>query len=302
MVLEDFLEHELSDQLSRLKSDYVDCFTIDVGSGRSVDLGAILNEEIPAGDAGGHRSYEGGVFLHETVADCVNIMDRFKREGRIRLAAISGENLSVLKRIITKNKGFDAAFVPYNYAFRNAADELIPIASETRTAIVATRPLWWLIRAIPVTVLAQSPFPADRASLNIDENVLTKIACKWPLTENGVTSVMAEAESIAPLDLLAEASTDERWTRADEDAMRKVAEKVEVQQGLLVILSAMNSPDPDIRARGWAAYIKRGLPESGYDPFAGHDERTLALGAIARTVVKDETVISHEGLDDLDAE
>jgi len=300
MTLGEFLEHELNDQLSRAKSDYLDCFFIDIGAGRSVDLGAVLQEDLRTGDSGGHKSFEGGTFLHETIAEAVVTIERFKKAGRVRLSGIGGENLSVLKRILIKNKNFDLAFVPYNYAFRIAAEELIPIATETKTAVVATRPLWWGVRSIPVTVLTESPFPNERFSLGADEGALTRIACKWPLANSGVTSVMAEANSLAPLDTLSEASTDRTWTRADEEALSKAFDVANAQQGLFIILSAMNSPDDDIRARGWAAYIRRGLPECGFDPFASEASRLKALRLIASAVVKDETLMTHEGLDDLE--
>lgn len=298
----EFLEHELADRLERLKTNYIDCFVLDLGAGRSVDLESVLKETIPA-----HfhprsmttSSYEGGIFLHETLAECFQTLGRFKTEGRIRLIAISGENISYVRRILVKHAEVDAAFVPYNYAFRAAAQELIPIASETKTAVVATRPLWWGVREIPVTVLAESPFPPEAAGIPAKAAALVSAACKWPLTEPAVATVLVEPSSLAEVGETASAGDDGAWTRNDEETLRGIAAVASAQRGVFLVLSAMNSKDPTLRARGWAACLRMGLPDFGYDPSSSEDARTAALKQIAASEVQVKPAPPAEDLDEL---
>jgi len=301
MSADEFLEHELSDRLSRLESNFVDCFTIDIGQGRGVDFEAVLKEPIPSGGhpPGAPATYEGGVFLHETLFDCLDVLSRFKKEGRIRLAGVSGENIAILKRILAKQRGFDVAFAPYNYGFRAAADELISIAAEVGTSFVATHPLWWGIREIPVTVLTESPFPRDRAAVRAPAAALSTAACKWPLAEKAVASVLAAVQSEALVEAVAAASGDSPWTKADEEFLRPVLDVATAHKGLFLILSAMNSADADVRARGWAAYVRRGLPDLGYDPAEPEAKRVEILERIAREVVAGEPVAREANIEEL---
>lgn len=302
MRVDEFLEHELADRLARLDSTYLDCFVIDLGRGRSVDLEAVKDEEISGG--GDEKSmavatYEGGTFLHETVADCLEVMERFKHQGRVRLAGISGENIKTLERVLVKAEGFDVAFVPYNYGFRAAGDELIPVAAEVSTSIVATRPLWWGIREIPITVLAESPYPAAKVSVSVRADALARAACKWPLGEKGVSSVAVEVSEPGELVKAAKASGEVAWTRADEEALRPVGEITEVQEGLLVILSAMNSREAEVRERGWAALLRKGLGGFEFDPHGDAKAREESLFAISEALVVEEALPPEEDLDEL---
>ena len=113
MPADEFLEHELSDRLERLGGNYVDCFVLDLGDGRGVDLESAQKAEIHSSvdrRAVATRSYEGGIFLHETLADCLEVLDRFKKQGRIRLVGISGENVTAVRRALVKHDGLDVAF------------------------------------------------------------------------------------------------------------------------------------------------------------------------------------------------
>ncbi len=295
----EFLEHELSDRADRLGGGPIDCFVLDLGEGRSLDLDSVMKEDIAGADDSpvASSSYEGGIFLHETLAECLEVLARFKKDGRIRLAAVSGENISAVSRVLVKHEGIDVAFAPYNYGFRAAANELISVAAEVKTAFIATRPLWWGIREIPVTVLAESPYPAQ-ASVDIDPAELTSVACAWPLADRSVKGILAELNTAELVARAASASHDHHWTRDDEDALRPVASVAAAQKGLFLILSAMNSPDPSVRAHGWAACMRRGLPDFNFDPVAPADVRLRSLRQIADTVVQAPPV-DHDDLDEL---
>jgi aryl-alcohol dehydrogenase-like predicted oxidoreductase len=289
MTAAQFLEHELADRQQRLGGNYIDCFVLDLGGGRSVDLDGVLKEEIQPGAPGrgvAAQGFEGGIFLHETLADSLAVLAGFKQEGRIRLSAVSGENVAAVKRILVKHASIDLAFVPYNYAFRAAASELLAIAAEVKTAIIATRPLWWGIREIPVTVLAESPYPPDSASIAVPAGQLATSACKWPLSEPVVASVLAGARSPEEIASAAGASGDIHWTKKDEEVLRGVAAVATAQHGIFLVLSAMNSPDPAMRARGWAACLRLGLADFCYDPAAGDAPRADALRRIAEAAVQ----------------
>jgi aryl-alcohol dehydrogenase-like predicted oxidoreductase len=303
MRLDDFLEHELSDRLERLQSKYLDCFVIDLGRGRSVDLEAVRAEPISSGGNGRAvklETFEGGAFLHETIDDCLRVIERFMNEGRVRMAGLSGENIDALTRVLVKHPDFEVVFAPYNYGFRTTAAELIPVAEETATAVVATRPLWWGPRSIPVTVLSESPYPA-RADVTIKPDVLASTACKWPLRESAVSSVVVSPAGPSMLSKLTTASGASQWTRADEDILRPVGRTAEVEGGVLLALSAMNSGLEDVRIVGWAALQRmHGKAAEAFDPHAPVDERTDALAGIAAEVVPDEPVpADDEDLDDL---
>lgn len=296
----EFLEHELADRLERLRSKYLDCFILDLGSGTSVDLESVLREEIASASAVRAvrtSSFEGGIFLHETLSECLQVLQRFKSQGRIRLIGLSGENLSAVRRVLVKHESIDVAFVPYNYAFRAAAAELIPVAAEKHTAIITTRPLWWGVREIPVTVLAESPYPADMASISVDADKLMAAAFRWPLNETTVASVLIEA-SPAELADVAPAAEESIWTRNDEETLRGIAEVASAQRGIFLMLSAMNSADPILRARGWAACLRMGIDDSGYDPAASESTRKAALKKIADSSVQAKPA-TPEDLDEL---
>ncbi len=302
MRLAPFLEHELVDRLQRLSSNYLDCFVIDLGHGRSVDLESVRNEKLSDGGNGKTltlETFEGGTFLHETIRDCLDIIERLKQEGRVRMAGISGENIEVLERVLVKHEGFDAAFVPYNYGFRAAGDELIPVASMVNTKIVATKPLWWNVRKIPITVLATCPYPPDKAAVGVSREVLSRTACKWPLSESAVAGVVVEAEAPEELVNFAQASGDMIWTRADEEALRPVAEIARTQDALLVMLSAMNSAQAQLRARGWAALQKKTGVDFDFDPDGPETQRADALARIASGLVTKEVSLPAEDLDEL---
>ena len=298
MSVDTFVRHELEDRLERLRTDYLDCFVLDLGAGRAVDLEAVAKEHIRSGEEARHGAYEGGVFLHETISDCLASLERFKRQGRVRLTALVGENVDVLKRVLVKNAGFDLVMAPYSYAFRAAASELMAIAAETRATFIAMRPLWWTLRGIPVTVLAESPFPAQYAA-GVDAAALTSAACRWPVVQGGAAGVAFEAASADEIGAAARSVANEHWTKGEEEALSGVAAKARFQGGVLLILSAMNSADPDMRARGWAAYVRRGLPESGYDPLAPESERAMALSTIAAAIIHEAPDIRPEDLDEL---
>jgi len=300
MTAAEFLEHELADRQQRLGGNYIDCFVLDLGGGRSVSLDGVLKEEIqpdvpPRGVA--PAGFEGGIFLHETLADSLAVLADFKKKGRIRLSAIAGENVAAVKRVLVKHESIDLAFVPYNYAFRAAASELLAIAAEVNTAVIATRPLWWGIREIPVTVLAESPYPPDRASIAVPAGQLAASACRWPLSEPVVASVLAGARSPDEVANAASASGDIHWTRKDEETLRAVAAVATAQRGIFLVLSAMNSPDPAVRAQGWAACLRLGLQDFCYDPAAANAARSDALRRIAETAV--QTPPPAEDLDEL---
>jgi len=302
MRLEDFLEHELEDRLVRLESTYLDCLVINLGRGRSVDLEGARREGISgAGDdkAVELEQFEGGTFLHETIGDFLDIADRFRHEGRVRIIGLSGENVDALRRVLVKHSDFDAVIAPYSYGFRAAAEELLPVAEETKTAFVAARPLWWNIRDIPVTVLAESPFPKDKA-VRLKASRLALAACKWPLQEKAVVSVCASARTSREVESLAGASGDQLWTRADEEALRQVAGIAAAAGGLFVALSAMNSADAETRARGWAVLVRKNLTGGEvFNPDAPRKERQEVLERIAAAVVPKEPVIPDEDIDEL---
>jgi len=302
MRLDDFLEHELEDRLARLQSKYLDCLVIDVGRGHAVDLEGVRAEGISGGDNGKAvelEQFEGGTFLHETIGDFLNIANRFRQEGRVRIIGLAGENVAALTRVLVKHGDFDVAFAPYSYGFRAAAEELLPVAQEMKTAFVATRPLWWGLRDIPVTVLAESPYPADKADAGIKAPSLASTACRWPLEEKSVISVCAPATSEADVENLADASGGESWTRADEETLRPVAEIAQAAGGLFLALSAMNSEKAELRARGWAALVRKELTANiTFDPDGAESDRLDALEKVA-ALVPQEPVIPEEDLDEL---
>jgi|GEM_PF-3269132 len=302
MPTEEFLEHELSDRIERLGGGYIDCFVLDLGRGKAVDFDAVLKEDLsPGGDdrAVATSSYEGGIFLHETLAECLEVLGRFKQEGRIRVSAVSGENITAVRRVLVKHPSIDAALVPYNYGFRAAEEELIPVAAETKTSVVATRPLWWGIREIPVTVLAESPYPKDAARIGLKAAGVVRTACKWPLGTGAVAGILGEARTSEELADLAAASSDSHWTRDDEETLRAVASVAAAQRGIFLILSAMNSKDPALRAHGWAACLRRELPDFGYDPSGDEESRAASLKRVAEAVIQQAPAIPEEGLDEL---
>ena len=300
MAVDEFLEHELADRLTRLGSNYLDCFVIDVGEGHGVDFEAVLKEGVPSAPPrpASRRRATKAASLYETLYDCLEVLAAFKKEGRIRLAGISCENIALLKRILAKESGFDVVFAPYNYCFR-AASELVAIASETNTAFVATRPLWWGIREIPVTVLSESPFPRDKASVAADSASLAAAACKWPLSTDSVVGVLADVASADSLAGVSAAVTDSNWTRADEELLRPIASVASAQKGLFLILSAMNSADADTRTRGWAAYVRRGLADFGYDPAGPSSKRVAALARISKDIVSAASPVEKCDLEEL---
>lgn len=303
MRLDDFIEHELEDRLARLESTYLDCLVMDVGRGRAVDLDAVRTEGVSGGGNGKAvklEQFEGGTFLHETINDFLSIANRFRHEGRVRIIGVCGENVDAIRRVLVKHGDFDVAFAPYSYGFRAAAEELLPVAQETSTAFVATRPLWWGLRNIPVTVLAESPYPADKANAGIKAPRLASRACKWPLEEKTVISVCAPATTDADVENLACVSGGETWTRADEETLRPLAEIAQAAGGLFVALSAMNSENPDIRAHGWSVLVRRELTGGFvFDPDGAKSERLDALEKIADAVVPPEPVIPEEDVDEL---
>lgn len=302
MRLGEFLEHELSDRLERLDSTYLDCLVIDLGRGRGVDLEAVRAEGISGGNGKAMEleTFEGGTFLHETIQDCLETIDRFRQDGLIRMAGISGENIDALTRVLVKHSGFDVVFAPFNYAFRAAAKSLIPVAAEQETAVVTTRPLWWDLREIPVSVLAESPYPLPQAQVEADASSLAAAACKWPLTEKTVVSVAFDISREGQAATLVGACRDEIWTRSDEETLRPVAAVAESHQGLFVALSAMNSPDDRLRQLGWATLQRKGLAEDlQFDPAAEEDLRRDALREIAAALVPPEPPPPDEEFDDL---
>lgn len=302
MRLGEFLQHELSDRLERLGSTYLDCFIIDLGHGSGVDLTAVRGEGISGGNgkAVELETFEGGTFLHETIADCLTTIDRFRQNGLIRMAGMSGENVDALTRVLVKHSGFDVVFAPFNYAFRAAAEALIPVASEQETAVVATKPLWWGLREIPLSVLAESPYPLPQAQVDADAASLTAAACKWPLTEKTVISVAFDISREGQATTLVGACKDEVWTRSDEETLRPAAAVAESHEGLFVALSAMNSADDRLRELGWAALQRKGLAEDlEFDPAADQDLRRDALAAVAAALVPPEPPLPDEEFDEL---
>jgi aryl-alcohol dehydrogenase-like predicted oxidoreductase len=301
MRLEEFLKHELEDRLERLESTYLDCFVIDLGRGRAANLQAVRGEGISSSDNGKAtplETFEGGTFLHETMSDCLTVLDVLSKDGRVRFAALTGENVDAVKRVLVKHGGFHAAFVPYSYGFRGAEEELLPIAAEMGTAIVAIKPLWWVLRDIPVTVLAESPYPRDKASAGARADALALAADRWPINQEGVSSVAVEASDAGSLK--AAASAEEGWTRADEEALRPAARIAEAHSGLFLALSAMNSEDALLRAHGWAALLKM-TPSlaAQFDPEAPAKERLSALEEIAAQEIPPEPPPAAEDLDEL---
>ena len=303
MHLGEFLEHELADRLERLAGNYIDCLVIDLGRGHSMDLETVRSEGISAGDGGkavALEMFEGGTFLHETISDCLTTIEGFVKDGRVRLAGVAGENIDALTRVLVKHPDFDAVFAPFNYGFSRAAAELIPVAAETQTPLVATRPLWWGIREIPVTVLAESPYPPDRASVGIKALPLQKAALKWPLTEKGVVSVSACVPAPGVVEHFTRPSGDEVWTRADEETLRKVASIAKSYEGLYVALSAMNSVREELRALGWALLQRRGLAvDIQFDFDAPEDTRSRRLAEITAVVMPDEPAEPDDDIDQL---
>mgnify|MGYP001339297589 CR=1 FL=1 len=72
-----------------------------------------------------------------------------------------------------------------------------------------------------------------------------------------------------------------------------------MQNGVLLVLSAMNSADPVLRAHGWAACLRMGVSDFGYDPAANEDSRNAALKQIAASAVQTAAAPSPESLDEL---
>ncbi len=300
MRLDEFLTHELEDRLERLESTYLDCFIIDVGRGRAADLQAVREEGISSSDNGKAatlETFEGGTFLHETISDCLEILDAFSKQGRMRFAALAGENVDAVKRVLVKHGEFDAVLVPYSYGFRAAQEELIPIADETSTAVVAVKPLWWCLREIPVTILAESPYPRDKASAGARRETLAAVASRWPLNQEAVSSVTMDALDAQALAVAASLETP--WTRADEETLRPVGRVSQAHGGLFLALSAMNSEDVFLRSRGWAALQKIApSPCFEFDPESPAKERTKVLEEIAAHVIPPEPAAA-EDLDEL---
>ncbi len=303
MRTEEFLEHELEDRLARLESTYLDCLVLDLGRGHSVDLQGVRREGISGGSdsrAVELEHFEGGTFLHETMRDFLKVANRFRHQGRVRTIGLAGENVDAVSRVLGKQHDFDVIFAPYSYGFRAVEDGLLAIAHETRTAFVATRPLWWGPRHIPVTVLAESPFPADRAVAETGPEDLASRACKWVLQQKAVSSACASVCTPAQVEALAAASPRDAWTRADEESLGKVGAVASDAGGLFLALSAMNSKDPELRAQGWAVLVRKDLTGGEvFDPDAAARDRQRVLERIAETILPPEPVEPDQDVEEL---